>query len=552
MASKYIYKRKRRADNQKTHVLLILITLIFLVNKINEAEWKATRNFNPNSDTLHKYQNLGLLNAELKLRKGNQLMKKSSNLQKSLILLQILLSNDIHPNPGPKPVNTDEEICTACKENISKEDSLQCSSCNGWCHISCLGNSNKNSFQWICPIQRCSPNLGQGTQLNSQLTSPNRFKPLENSEGLEERKLLKPMNKFLNELPIISTKDYIGKDLCTGCYKEVKSTQQAISCDLCQRWMHRICSDMSTVLYNQCRKKKHFTWTCTKCRIEETLNKDKVDLSKFNEANLPDTYSTVMKSNKELLILNMNCRSINNKQEELEAIVQSLDPDVICLTETWMDDSVPSQANIPDGYSIIRKDRSDAFKQKYGRNKGGGVAILHKKHIKVEKKTYLTDRIEEILWVHVKVKESFMLGVIYRAEYSELLQDDEETKIEENIRKACEITNNLIITGDFNIDMADQGNKNTQMLSNIYTSYGLTQHINKATRIDKNTLTPTIIDHIWSNTDTKLIQSSGTFTGLSDHMGIYMKLNRSKPVPPKTLVTYRGIMLLCPPKKGNC
>ena len=64
-----------------------------------------------------------------------------------------------------------------------------------------------------------------------------------------------------------------------------------------------------------------------------------------------------------------------------------LDPDVICLTETWMDDSVPKTAYIPQGYKIIRKDRSENYKQKYGRNKGGGVAVLHKEHIKVEKKS---------------------------------------------------------------------------------------------------------------------------------------------------------------------
>ena len=120
-----------------------------------------------------------------------------------------------------------------------------------------------------------------------------------------------------------------------------------------------------------------------------------------------------------------------------------------------MDDSVPKQAWIPDGYHIIRKDRGPEFKQKYGRNKGGGVAILHKQHIKVEKKKYLTDNIEEILWVHVKIKQSFMLGAIYRSEYTDTMNDDGESKIEENIRKATEITNNIIITGDFNIDMSD-------------------------------------------------------------------------------------------------
>ena len=202
---------------------------------------------------------------------------------------------------------------------------------------------------------------------------------------------------------------------------------------------------------------------------------------------------------------------------------------------------MPLQSNTPDGYSMIRKDRTEGFKQKYGRNKGGGVAIMYKNHIKVEKKSYLTDKIEEILWVQVKTKTSFMLGVIYRADYTELLNDDDgESKIEENIRKACEISDSLIITGDFNIDMLDPLHKNAQRLSNIYTTYGLTQQINKATRIDKNTFKPTVIDHIWANKESKIIKSCGTFIGLSDHLGIYMKLNRSKPPQPKTTVHFRN------------
>ena len=81
-----------------------------------------------------------------------------------------------------------------------------------------------------------------------------------------------------------------------------------------------------------------------------------------------------------------------------------------------------------------------------------------------------------------------MLGVIYRADYTDIMNDyDGESKIEENIGKAIEISRNIIITGDFNIDLSDHANKNTKALNNIYKSYGLTQYINKPTRIDNVT-----------------------------------------------------------------
>ena len=492
----------------------------------------------------HNFKNHKFKNHKFKDHSPNLPAVKSTP---GLFVILLMISGDIHANPGPP----DKEIPTTAKQST-----VTCETCLSQYE---QDTGIEKSFEWICTNPTCRPNHSPAKVIESHVNE-NTYMILQNDEHLlkatrkktSNAKNKKPARKkanhksrckdinLLSELTKITSKDYRGKDLCTGCYKEVKDNQQAISCDLCERWIHRGCSDMSIQLYNKCRKKKYFTWVCPKCRKEEILIEDKLEIKNFDLANLPDDYITVQKSKKELLIVQMNCRSINNKNEELENIIQSLDPDILCLTETWMDDSVPLQANTPDGYCMIRKDRAASFKQKYGRNKGGGVAILHKKHIKVETKPYLTEQTEEVLWVHVKVKESFMLGVIYRAEYTDLLNEDhEETKIEENIRKACEISNNLIVTGDFNIDMLDQSNKNTQILDNIYGSYGLSQYVNKATRIDKNTFKPTIIDHVWSTAESQLIKSSGTFIGISDHLGIYTKLNRSKPAPPKITTCYR-------------
>ena len=70
------------------------------------------------------------------------------------------------------------------------------------------------------------------------------------------------------------------------------------------------------------------------------------------------------------------------------------------------------------------------------------MAIYHKEYLKVEKKAYLTDEIEGILWVHIKGKNSFLLGTMYRADYTDILNNidkNDESKLEENIRKASEL-----------------------------------------------------------------------------------------------------------------
>ncbi|KAJ7415620.1 hypothetical protein BTVI_37812 [Pitangus sulphuratus] len=61
-----------------------------------------------------------------------------------------------------------------------------------------------------------------------------------------------------------------------------------------------------------------------------------------------------------------NARSMGNKQEELEAIVQQESYDMVAITETWWDDSHDWSAAM-DGYKLFRKDRQ--------RRRGGGVAL---------------------------------------------------------------------------------------------------------------------------------------------------------------------------------
>ena len=554
---------KKHQPKHKTNILLFIILPIIILNIIRQTENTETIFRVLKDDVEITYQHLENLNqctiktmenlsTFANVKKAGT-MFTSDRIYTRLPLMLIILSNDVHPCPGPQP----PYACTSCNKMSTPEDSVQCETCNMWSHLSCTGYQNNipqnRSFNWICPNTNCKPNHCEISKpANEAAHNHNQYVVISKEKPMQKLKRPQIRTKstgrvrmhgscLLKELPKISSKDYQGKDLCRSCSKEVSMKQQAIFCDHCERWIHRSCSDMSIRSYNQFKKIKSFSWTCNKCRIDDILVTDKADLSRINKSDLPEHIQEISQSNKELLIIHINCRSLVNKFEELVAIIEELYPDIICLTETWFDDSIPKQAYIPEGYSIIRKDRDETFKQRYGRNKGGGIAVLYKKHIKVEKKTYLTDKQEEILWVHVKVKQSFMLGTIYRAEYTDLLNEDqEETKIEENIRKAAEISNNILITGDFNIDMLQPESRNTKKLMEIYQSYGLDQCINKPTRIDNTSHKPAILDHVWASTEANLIKNSGTFHGISDHMGIYMKLNKNKPPLPDSKIIFRN------------
>ena len=109
----------------------------------------------------------------------------------------------------------------------------------------------------------------------------------------------------------------------------------------------------------------------------------------------------------------------------------------------------------------LRKDRSEKFKRKYNlTGLGGGIAILHKKDLKVEIFKKNIEETEEIMWIYVKGKRSFLLGLVYNTQYCELMNDKKgESIFEKHIKEVSLMGCNTYILGDFNIDLQEKCSK---------------------------------------------------------------------------------------------
>lgn len=70
--------------------------------------------------------------------------------------------------------------------------------------------------------------------------------------------------------------------------------------------------------------------------------------------------------------LHVNARSILPKLDQLKVWVESSNPDVLVITETWLRNSIPYPDLYLSGYNLFRQDRS---------SKGGGVAIFTKEYL---------------------------------------------------------------------------------------------------------------------------------------------------------------------------
>ena len=78
------------------------------------------------------------------------------------------------------------------------------------------------------------------------------------------------------------------------------------------------------------------------------------------------TNKAKMSHGSNLSVLYFNARSIKNKLEEFHARVYLENPDIIAITESWLDDSFNAGEVFPSEYSVFRNDRN---------THGGGVAL---------------------------------------------------------------------------------------------------------------------------------------------------------------------------------
>ena len=542
-------------------LLLILFMLIVIINKIGKHQKtllnpQPPTSFTNQSDEIDTITNLLTMHRNIMNNRATEVVKQTS----SLFALLLMLAGDVHPKPGPK----EGRACSRCKLEASDETTVTCDSCKEWCHLKCTKQPPdkvtlilQKSFEWICPNENCIPNHHPGKQTTeSHSINRYRFLEMEKHQKGNSKKKKKPRNvprrnvksgelknlksidgDLWNELPKISAKDYQGKELCKACHKATNK-QRAISCDACHQWTHLKCSDMSVKVYNRNRG-KIFPWVCNTCREPEFIEPT-TDINKLKPEDMPALNEEIVTHDSEILILHYNCRSLLNKLEDLINICVKLNPSIICLTETWFDDSTPQTAYIPEGYRILRNDRSEEFKQRYGKTSGGGTAILYKKEMKI-RDLKIGDIEQETQWVEVKTEKNFILGVVYRANYTDLIYEkDDVPPLETILNEASIKTNRVIVVGDFNCDVSAQNrDPETNGLEQIFNRMSMKQMIKSPTRISTSNKT-TIIDHVWTNPTLKLINDCGTIEGISDHVGQYIKVNEKKEKPEEEIIRFRS------------
>ena len=231
-------------------------------------------------------------------------------------------------------------------------------------------------------------------------------------------------------------------------------------------------------------------------------------------------------------IFHLNVSSLKRRLDEIHNFICDSTVDIIGFTESSLNRSISDQEVSISGFSLYRCDRYQQLR--------GGVAVYVRENLNVTRRIDLECNEIESVWLelHQNKTKSFLIGYIYRPPSSLVSWYD---IFEKNLECASKINAHLMILGDFNINLfKDACNKNASTLSELCTSYGLTQIIERPTRVT-NTSSSTLLDHIYVSSTTHVNDVKVSEYNISDHyrIGVSWKINSSNIKTSHNIIQYR-------------
>ena len=191
--------------------------------------------------------------------------------------------------------------------------------------------------------------------------------------------------------------------------------------------------------------------------------------------------------------------------------------DVICVNETWCDNSIyDSELHLP-GYNLLRRDRN---------REGGGVALYINDTFNFKRRDDLCDSNVECIWA--EIIPPYMCTMLVCAVYNPNGKDTAfPNKLSTMLSTASDSDNEIILFGDFNCDFSCNVNaKVVNDLKFVCDMHSFSQLIDMPTRVTADS--STIID-LFFTTKPELFTRHGVIqTSISDHFMIY-GIRKSKP-----------------------
>lgn len=238
-----------------------------------------------------------------------------------------------------------------------------------------------------------------------------------------------------------------------------------------------------------------------------------------------------------LSFIHLNTQSLYSKIGEMRILVNDVNPDLLCLSETWLSDKIPDGLIELPGYSVFRADRLT-------HKRGGGLACYVNNNIvegfdaNKHRTIWKSNEHIELQLFELKIRhiKKMIIVNVYRPPAGKLQNFmDELYNALYSIDRLNEFE--IYVMGDCNLPFNQSQSVSSKKLQEFGARFGLRQVIDSPTRYSLNTAN--ILDLIFTNS--KYIQSCGTWDlSLSDHQPVYIVRKKARVKIQRTTFTCRN------------
>ena len=237
---------------------------------------------------------------------------------------------------------------------------------------------------------------------------------------------------------------------------------------------------------------------------------------------------------------NINSITAEGRLDQLADICNLLNLSVLVITESKLDETIPTNLiTIPGYHEPVRRDRDNNGRY------GGGVLIYIAEYLVFQQKIDMQSPFYEHIWVDVRLKNvTFSINALYRPPNETVDSHTRFLDVSNDILQKLSnyASNYKIITSDLNF-----GNSYCKcpilnpkpldaLAPDLFSSFGFYQLIDIPTRVTDNTTS--LVDLIFSD-NIEDIECHGTLPKIADHDGVIasFKLQNQKPKA-KTKIIY--------------
>ena len=359
-----------------------------------------------------------------------------------------------------------------------------------------------------------------------------------------------------------------SKLTCYYCNKTIRKDFIPINCIKCHKSFHKKCAKsinnrenhltcITCQNLNSGNSKKrmyHSPHSLPHAEHLNTIFQDTINTDDNNSLNYPNLYNfqekyidissveSLTSNGNEFLIVCVNMRSIVNllNFSKLEAFIHNLEPkpDIIAVTETWIQSNAPGPYYNLSGYLFVSNSRKS--------HRGGGVGVYIKNihnFTVVEELTIMNEKIFESIFIKIDIQNIDVLcGNIYRSPSNNIHSNEVFINTLHNCLDIIGLNKKCFIVGDLNYNLANHDNSHVSNFTELMLEKSYFSVINLHSHISDSNAS--VLDHIWTNLYSNQIKSGIILHSISDHLPTFacVNMNKSLPCPEtKRLFTQQNI-----------